>query len=339
MSTDRFAHDAPLQTTVLNVDALPKGRRSRLLVELVHDAVARPVSVPVIVARGRHEGPVMGITAALHGNELNGIPVAQRLVNDLNLNSLRGTLVAVVVANVPGYLRNQRRFPDGTDLNHIMPGTPTGNDPEVYAHRLMNRVIRHFDYLIDLHTASFGRINSLYIRADLQHPMTARMAHLHRPQIILHNPPSDGTLRGQAMALGIPAITVEIGDPHVFQPRHIQPTLAGIRRVLVELGMTPQRAVKPGAAGVICERSQWLYTDTGGILRVLPNVTDQVEEGDVIARQRNLFGQLVQEYRAPYAGVVIGKSVNPAAQTGARILHLGRLAPDGAFPIPDTMDG
>lgn len=339
MSADRLTHDAPLHTTALDVDALPKGRRSRLLIELVQDAVARPVSVPVIVARGRHDGPVLGITAALHGNELNGIPVAHRLMDDLNLPSLHGTLVAVVVANVPGYLRNQRRFPDGTDLNHIMPGTPDGNDAEVYAHRLMDRIVRRFDYLIDLHTASFGRINSLYIRADLTHPTTARMAHLHRPQIILHNPPSDGTLRGQAMALGIPAITVEIGDPHVFQPRHIRPTLAGIRRVLIELGMTPQRSVKSGTSYIVCERSKWLYTDAGGILRVLPDVTDRVEEGEIIARQRNLFGQLVQEYRAPHAGVVIGKSVNPTGQTGARILHLGRIAPDDAFPMPKTVDG
>ncbi len=333
MSTNRFAHEAPLHVRALEVEALPRGRRARLFVELVQDATAQPVSVPVLVARGQRDGPVLGITAALHGNELNGIPVVHRLMESLDLRSLHGTVVGVVVTNVPGFLHNQRRFPDGTDLNHIMPGRPDGNDPEVYAHRLLERVVRHFDYLIDLHTASFGRINSLYVRADLMHPMTARMAYLHRPQIILHNPPSDGTLRGQAMALGIPAITVEIGDPHVFQPRHIRSTLAGIRRVLVELGMTPHRFVRAGDAPIVCEASKWLYTDSGGLLRVLPDVAECVREGTVIARQRNLFGQLVREYHAPHDGVVIGKSVNPIGQTGARILHLGRIAPDGMFPL------
>lgn len=332
MSTNTFAHDAPLRVSSLDVEALPRGRRSRLLVELTHDALAQPVAAPVIVARGRHDGPVLGITAALHGNELNGIPVVHRLMETLDLRSLRGTVVGVVVANVPGFLRNQRRFPDGTDLNHIMPGRPDGNDPEVYAHRLMERIVRHVDTLIDLHTASFGRVNSLYIRADLTHATTARMAYLLRPQIILHNPPSDGTLRGQAMAQGIPAITVEIGDPHVFQPRHIRPTLAGLRRVLVELGMTPHRAVRAGEAPIVCASSQWLYTDHGGLLRVLPDLGEEVAADTVVARQRNLFGQLVREYHVPHAGVVIGKSVNPVGQTGARILHLGRIAPDDAFP-------
>ena len=338
MSTNRFAHEAPLRVETLDVEALPRGRRARLLVELVKDATAQPIAVPVVVARGRHDGPVFGITAALHGNELNGIPVVHHLMEGLDLRSLHGTVVGVVVTNVPGYLRHQRRFPDGTDLNHIMPGKPDGNDPEVYAHRLTERLIRRFNYLIDLHTASFGRINSLYVRADLMHPTTARMAYLHRPQVILHNPPSDGTLRGQAMALGIPAVTVEIGDPHVFQPRHIRPTLAGIRRVLTELGMTPHRSVKAGTSPVVCERSKWLYTDTGGLLRVLPEVAERVKEGEEIARQRNLFGQCVREYQAPYEGIVIGKSVNPVGQTGARILHLGRIAPDDAFPMREEVE-
>lgn len=325
-------HHAPRLIDELDVEALPPGARTRLLVEVAHDATGQAVRVPVLVARGRRPGPVFGITAALHGNELNGIPVIHRLVEELNLSSLHGTVVGVTVANVPAYLIHDRRFPDGTDLNHIMPGRPDGNDPEVYAHRLVQRLVRHFDYLIDLHTASFGRVNSLYVRADMTHPVTARMAQLQRPEIILHNPPSDHTLRGTAMDLGIPAITVEVGDPQVFQPRHIRPTLAGIRRVLVDVGMTPRRPVQPGVAPVLCRRSYWLYTDHGGLLRVLPNITDQVEEGEVIARLRNAFGDVVQEYRAPEPGIVIGRSVNPAAQTGARILHLGVLAEEGELP-------
>jgi hypothetical protein len=119
---------------------------------------------------------------------------------EVDAAALRRTLVGVAVVNVPGYLLQQRRFVDGTDLNHIMPGESAGNAPQVYAHRLLERVVRRFDYLIDLHTASFGRINSLYVRADMTHAVAARMAYLQRPQIIVHNPASDRTL-----------FTVEIG--------------------------------------------------------------------------------------------------------------------------------
>lgn len=310
----------------LIVDELPRGRKSRLSIELVHDGLGRSIKVPVIVARGDKEGPVFGVTAAVHGNEINGIPVIHRLLERLDLKKLRGTVVAVVVVNVPGYLMHQRNFIDGTDLNHIMPGKPDGNVAEVYGHRLIERIVREFNYLVDLHTASFGRLNSLYVRADMTHPVTAQMAYLQRPQLILHDPPSDRTLRGAAMELDIPAITVEIRDPHRFQNESIKKSLIGLRSVLSEVGMLSKRTVALGPAPVLCEGSQWLYTDHGGLLEVFPDVTDTVNAGECVARLSNIFGDVIREYNAPCDGVVIGKSNNPVGQTGARILHHGSVA-------------
>lgn len=316
-------------TAALELDDLPIGRSSRRLIELGHDGLGRAVRTPVVVVRGRRPGPVFGITCALHGNELNGILVVHRLLQTLDPAALRGTVVVCPALNVPGYLSYEREFRDGRDLNHLMPGVPDGDESQVYAHRLLERVAVKFDVLVDLHTASFGRINSLYVRADMQDPVTARMAYLQRPQIILHNPASDRTLRGAVAELGIPAITVEIGDPQVFQPRHVRPTLAGVRAVLSHFRMLPKRGAAQGDAPVVCSDSHWLYTHHGGLLEVLPGVAAPVEAGTVIARQVDIFGDLVCEYRAPEDGVVIGKSVNPVSPTGARILHLGRVATEG----------
>jgi len=313
----------------LDPEALPRDSKVNLLVDLVHDGLGRALQVPVLVARGKRPGPVFGLTAALHGNELNGIPVIHRLFDKLDCNTLRGTVVAVVAVNVPGILLHQREFADGTDLNHIFPGRPNGNVAEVYAYRFVDRIIRRFDRLIDLHTASFGRVNSLYVRANMLDPQAANMAFLQRPQIIVHNAPSDHTLRGTAAELGIPAITVEIGDPLRFQPNYIRSTIVGVRSVLAEMGMLPRRAVAPGPEPTICSRSYWMYTDHGGLLDVEPKVTDAIAAGQVVGRLHDIFGNLVREYRAPEDGVVVGRSVNPVGQTGARILHLGVVAPEG----------
>lgn len=318
----------------LELESLPKGQISRLLVSLTHDGLARPVQVPVLVARGSKSGPVFGITAAVHGNELNGIPVIHGLFEKLNAHTLRGCIVAVLVSNIPGYLMQQRRFEDDFDLNLIMPGRENGNASGVYAHRFLDRIVKHFDYLIDLHTASFGRMNSLYIRADMLHPITSQMAYLQRPQIILHNPPSDYTLRGTAMEMGIPAITVEIGNPHRFHPEYVKRSLRGVRAVLAEVGMIPKRPMAEGKPPILCQRSYRLFTDCGGLLRVFPHVTDTFEAGDVIAELRNIYGDVIREYRAPEAGIVIGKNVNPVAQTGARLFHLGVLATEENHFIP-----
>ncbi len=317
----------------LELTLLPKGIRSRLLVSLIHDAMGRPLRLPVMVVKGERDGPVFGITSALHGNEINGIPVVHRLLESIDLRALRGTIVAVMVVNVPAYLNHERTFHDRVDMNHIMPGKPDGDIAQVYAYRFINKIVKKFDYLVDLHTASFGHINSLYVRADMSDATTAEMAYLQRPQIILHNPPSDKTLRGTAMELGIPSLTVEIGNPQIFQPKQIKASIAGIRRVLCEIGMLARRPITEAPPPILCSKSKWIYTDHGGLLTVLPNPTDYIKTGDVIARQTNIFGDLLCEYRAPEPGIVIGKSANPVGQTGARILHFGTVAEVGKPPF------
>lgn len=326
--TSTPAYPGAQLTDRLDLDALPRGQISRLRLELVHDGLGRPVRLPVLVARGQRPGPTFGITAAVHGNELNGIPVIHGLLSQLQLSSLRGTVVAVVAVNVPGVLMRQRAFPDGRDLNHLFPGRPDGSASEVYAHRLLDRVVRHFDLHVDLHTASFGRVNSLYVRADMTDPIAAQMAYLQRPQIIVHNPPWDRTLRGAASAAGIPSITVEIGNPHRFQRDYIKRSRVGLRAVLAQAGMVTMRPVGPGDPPVVCLRSAWLHTEHGGLLEVFPHVTENVGESEVIANLTSVYGDLVREYRSPVDGVVIGKSVDPVAETGARIAHIGVLAPD-----------
>jgi predicted deacylase len=316
----------------LVIGDFPPGELSRLYIDLVANGLAQDILLPVLVVRGRKDGPVFGLTAAVHGNELNGIRVIHGLMHHIKPSSLRGTVVAVVVVNVPGLHRHQREFVDGRDLNHIFPGREGGNVAEVYASRIVERIVNRFDYLVDLHTASFGRVNSLYVRADMTHAATATMAYLQRPQIIVHNPASDYTLRGAAMDLGIPSITLEIGDPQRFQPSLVRSSRIGLRAVLAAAGMVPRRPAAEGPEPVLCERSRWMYTDRGGLLEVLPRPTEEVSAGERVAIVRNAFGDVIREYQAPHDGIVIGKSVNPVGQTGARILHLGtRAAPDHAF--------
>ena len=312
-----------LEIEDLKVEALERGKIYRFWFNIVTDTFGQPMQVPVIVARGQKKGPVLGLTAAVHGNELNGIPVIQQIFKEINVAQLSGTVVGIPAVNIPSLIRKQRRFNDGNDLNHIMPGVRNGNISQVYAYRFFNRIVRNFNYLIDLHTASFGRINSYYIRADMKEPITAQLARLQNPEIIVHNPPSDGTLRGAADEIGIPAITLEVGDPNAYQRDMIRSALEGIRNVLVFLNMVEGSIKEADEPTVLCKKSYWIYTEMGGLLRVLHKVTDRVKAGELIAIQQNIFGDIVKEYVAPEDGIVIGKSVSPINQTGGRILHLG----------------
>jgi predicted deacylase len=309
----------------LDLDSLQPGKH-KLLLRLAEDGLGRPVRVPILVCKGERPGPVFGLTAALHGDELNGIPVVHRVIEKLDPTQLRGTVAGVVVANVPGVLRHQRRFDTGEDLNHLFPGRPEGTGAQIWAHRLLGRVVRHFNVLLDLHTASRGRVNSLYVRADMDHEVTSVMANLLRPQIIVHNPARDGTLRGAAMDAGIPAITVEVGNPSRFQRDLVKSTVVGVRAVMRHFDMIGRTRPAATPATLVCSRSYWLRTDRGGLLSVLPSCVQVVEKGELVARQTDAFGDVVREIHAPERGVVVGKSVEPVSRTGSRVLHLGVLA-------------
>ncbi len=307
----------------IRLEEVPAGKITRYWLDLVEDGMGLPIRIPLMIAKGFEEGKTVGITAAVHGNELNGIPVIQRLFKEIDPSKLKGIVIGVPIVNVPSFLRKKRRFLDGVDLNHIMSGKKDGNVSQVYAWRVVNRLVKHFDYLLDLHTASNGRINSYYIRADMSDETVRKMALLQNAQIIVHNPPSDGTLRGTADELDIPAITLEVGNPNLFQKGMVRDGLTGIHNLLGHLEMTDSEVEEISDETVICKKSYWIYSDVGGLISVHPKVTDLVKQGDLIATVRNIFGDVIKEYFAPENGVVIGKSVSPVNQTGGRILHLG----------------
>lgn len=316
----------------LELDEFAAGQVHRVRLAMTQNATGNETLVPIFVARAAEPGPVVGITAAIHGNELNGVPVVHELMGILAQDPpklRRGAIVAAPLLNVPGYLNFSRTFEDGVDLNRIMPGRPDGNESQLYAHRIMERIVAHCDYLIDLHTASFGRANTHYVRCDTRSRPVRRMASLLAPQIVVHSPNADGTLRGAAADRGIHAVTVEVGDPHRIQGRLVRTAYQGIIAVLEDLRMLDGPADEPFGDPVWCIRSDWCHTDRGGILRVLPELGAPVQEGDVVATLDNAWGDRVRHYRSPVTGVVVGKSTNPAARAGSRIVHLG---------VPGTLD-
>ena len=171
----------------------------------------------------------------------------------------------------------------------------------------------------------------LYVRADMNDPMASRLAKLQNPQIVVHNTGPDGSLRGAAVALGKPAITIEIGNPQVLQASYIDKAYSGVLNTMGHLKMIAIEALPLERPPVVCARSYWLFTETGGVLYVFPSVATWVRKGDVIAEIHSVFGDVVDRIIAPQDAIVVGKSTNPVAETGDRIIHLGVVEP--SFPV------
>lgn len=315
----------------LSLHQLENGKIHQLWLNLGKDHLSNSIKIPVLIAKGNEDGPVLGLTAAIHGNELNGIAVIHELFENINPKNLKGTVIAISGLNPLAIANYQREFVDGTDLNRIFPGKENGNRSEQMAYHIGEKVIPFFDYHVDLHTASFGRVNSLYGRGDMENDTLAGMLSALAPDIIVSNKgkasfgsASGLTMRAFAIGKGVPSITVEYGNPQVYQKEMISRGVIGLQNLMVYLGLQ-KGEVQPPNTGNVCAKSYWLYTDMGGYLDVLVDLNQELKQNDVIAILKNSFGEVIATYKAPEDGIVVGKSTNPVSSSGSRIIHLGIL--------------
>lgn len=316
----RSGRDKPV-----DVNEYPKGKTTNIYVPLYERATGNRLSVPFIIARGAKDGPVLGITAAVHGNELNGIRIIHHVLRNTDLSKLSGTLLCVPIVNIPAFNAGTRYFTDGVDLNKVFPGKVDGQPAEQYARAFVSAFLPPCSYLVDLHTASEGRLNTFYVRTDWHDSQTREMAVCADPTIILHSPRAgDGTLRNAAKRRGIPAITIEAGNPSVFQGRMVIEGEAALQNIMVLLGMMKGK-VTPSAKPVICHSSKWLRTTGGGILETKFKLAQKLKNKELIAITRDAFDRELQQYYAPAEGIVIGKAAYPVAIPGTRFCHLGHI--------------
>ena len=314
----------------IKLEELSPGTKTNFWLTVAEDGLGQKINVPLIILKGESDGPVLTINAAIHGNELNGIAVIHHIINSINPKELNGSIIAIPIINVPAYHNNNRLFPDQTDLNRTMPGKINGNESQFYAYQILEKIKTISEYVIDLHTASFGRINTHYVRTDMQDAVLAKMAEIQNPKIILNSKTAStadgsGTLRSALAVHGIKCITVELGNPQVIQDEMKQAGIVGIHNTLAFLKMNNNHVIAPRQPIVRCTKSYWIYTDAGGILEVIPNINQSIEKGQKIAELTDAFGNIKKTYYAPEKGIVIGKSSNPVSPSGARILHLGIL--------------
>ena len=281
-----------------------------------------PVSTPVLVANGSAPGPTVCLTAAVHGDELNGIEMVRRVFHDIDPKKLSGALIGVPIVNVQGFRRGSRYLPDRRDLNRYFPGNPNGSAAARIAHSLFNEVIFNCDALIDLHTGSFERANLPQIRADLRNPDVVTLTHGFGAMVVLHSKPTMGTLRYAATIAGIPAVTVEAGGPSQLELAEVKHGVKGVETLLNTLGMT-RRTRLWGDPEPVYYRSSWVRADNGGILLSDVSLGSTVRKGDLLGSITDPMSNARTELRSPYAGRIIGMARNQVVMPGFAAFHVG----------------
>ncbi len=286
-----------------------------------------PISMPVHVINGRRDGPVLFVSAAVHGDEINGVEIIRRLLQTKQIKRIKGTLIAVPVVNVYGFVTQSRYLPDRRDLNRSFPGSEKGSMAGRLAYTFMQEIVSKCTHGIDLHTGTVGRANLPQIRAKvIDAPEVYAMAQAFGAPVILNAEFRDGSLREAVNEFGIPVLLYEAGEALRFDEVSIRAGVKGVMRVMRHLGMlSSSRYSKQLKETLIAKSSQWVRAPQSGILRAIAPLGARVQEGEKIGWVANPFGAEEEAVKATVSGIIVGKTNLPLVHEGEALFHIARF--------------
>lgn len=297
------------------------GTTARMGMPVARLSTDQVIEVPVIVVHGATAGPTVWVSAAIHGDEIGGTEIVRRVVTAIDPATLHGTLLAIPVVNVFGFVQHTRYLPDRRDLNRCFPGSVRGSLASQIAHLLMTNVVERCSYGIDLHAGSDHRTNLPQLRGDLDDPRVLELCQAFCPPIALHASLRGGSLRHAASRAGIPCLLYEAGEPMRFEESVLEHGTSGVLRVLKHLAMVDDAPV-PEIRMRTSRQSRWMRASRSGIAHLDVKLGDAIQPGQVVALIRNIYGDVVGRVRAQRGGIVIGHSRNPIVNRGDAVLHI-----------------
>ncbi len=284
-----------------------------------------PAKLPVYVVRGRRSGKTVFVSAAIHGDELNGIEIIRRLKKLNILKKLKGTLILVPIVNVYGIITLSRYLPDRRDLNRSFPGSTRGSLAGRLARVFFDEIVCKCDLGIDLHTASIHKSNLPQVRTNIDNEFAYNLAKCFEAPVILHSALRDGSLRAYAQVKGTDILLYEAGEALRFDEICIRIGVKGVVNVLRELEMLPSKQKKKKKIPIVTKSSQWIRANDSGILRTVKALGDTVKQGEVIAYVDEVLEDKSSEIYAKFDGIIIGKSEIPLVQEGDAVFHIARF--------------
>lgn len=301
---------------------IPPATATRLIWKPSRTFSGMAVDTPVLVVNGVYDGPTMCLTAAVHGDELNGIEMVRQVMYDLDPHKLHGMIIGVPIVNLLGFSRNSRYLPDRRDLNRYFPGNPNGSVASRIADAFFEDVVKHCDMLVDLHTGSFYRTNIPQLRADLSNQQVADFVELFGDIPVLHSRGNKRSLRAAAVRAGIPTVTLEAGEPMRMQRDMVDVGVKLINTLLAKSGMYSKLGlwVKPEPAFY---DTAWVRTNASGILFSRMALGDEVKEGDVLGAVNNPISNEQVDIISPYKGRILGMALDQFVMPGFAVYHIG----------------
>jgi len=314
-------------TLVINGTTIKPGSNITIDLPLGRLYTHTPMTIPVHVISGKKPGPRLFISAAIHGDEINGVEIIRRLLKLPALKRLKGTVIAVPIVNVHGLISHSRYLPDRRDLNRSFPGSEKGSLAARLAYLFMKEIVANSTHGIDLHTGAIHRSNLPQIRANLDNDETEKLARAFDVPVIISSNLRDGSLREAAAEQGIPMLLYEAGEALRFDEVSIRAGVKGITNVMRLLEMLPpsRTRTKKKIEPVVARSSSWARAPDSGILRAMVPLGARVKKNTLLGVVADPFGETEHNVYSSFNGIVIGRTNLPLVNEGDALYHIARF--------------
>ena len=311
------------ELTILGTEILP-GSSHKLNFNLAKLYTSTTVEVPVIIERGKKEGPVVLLTGGIHGDEINGVEVVRQMIAKKYNKPAAGTIVAIPILNIFGFLNNQREFPDGRDLNRVFPGTKTGALASRFAYQIVNEILPHVDYVLDFHTGGAQRFNAPHLRISESETESLKLAKIFHAPFLMYSTNVKKTFRATCSEMGKPYLLFEGGESKRSDKEIVGEAVDGTLRVLNHLKMLKTSIPVPDEhkESIIINKSKWLRARYSGLFHAKVPCGKRVEKDEFIATITDPYGSMRFKVKAPNAGYIINTNNAPLVYQGDAIFHI-----------------
>ncbi|UJH90307.1 succinylglutamate desuccinylase/aspartoacylase family protein [Antarcticibacterium sp. 1MA-6-2] len=286
------------------------------------------VEVPVIIERSKKPGPVVLLTAGIHGDEINGVEIVRQVISK-NINKpVKGTIICIPVVNVFGFLNMKREFPDGRDLNRVFPGTKNGSLASRFAFQFVKKILPVADFCLDFHISGASRFNVAQVRVLKGDEKSMKFAHIFNAPFTIYSKTIGKSYRETCYKLGKMVLLFEGGKSMDSNREIARLGVEGTMRILKHLGMLKPRfeIEDPPTQTNIIENSTWMRAKYSGLLHVKIECGRRVERGEYIATITDPYGKFRHKVIAPHEGFIINVNESPIVYQGDAIFHLSTPA-------------
>ncbi|MEX2600679.1 MAG: succinylglutamate desuccinylase/aspartoacylase family protein [Balneolaceae bacterium] len=278
------------------------------------------IDLPVRVIRAKTDGPVLMLTGGLHGDEINGIEIIRRMLYRELLTPEIGTVIALPIVNIYGFIQNVRGVPDGKDINRSFPGNKNGSLANQVAYTLMQEIIPQIDIGLDFHTGGASRSNFPQLRCTLDSDVNRDIARAFAPPVVLHSGLIDKSFRKAAAKKGKHILVYETGESLRLDEKGIQEGIDGTLRVMKYLGMKSRSL--PAGKTEVYSKSSWIRARSAGLFQPRISLGDHIKKRHLLGKITDPFGFESIRIISRYEGRVIGLNHSPVVHKGDALMHV-----------------